>query len=211
MKSGQAFPVVFLVACSFFGTDRPVTCMQSRLGDFTPKNLWPTPLRENKKFRKIWKEKTPYQANRTNQLADPSRYIHPVYLVFGQAWRPRCNLSWPRVKWKVLASFICLLHYTQYISFKLISRAHKELCLCCRQLSNPSHNPETKFFCQIQCHLLGRTWHLTFRRGLSGNLPKWLVYAKTLCLCKIETRSKSELNKNSLAILATRAQHGKIV
>jgi len=51
-----------------------------------PQNLWPIPLWKNKNFRKIWKEKTPYQANRTNQLADPSRYIlHPVYLVFGQA------------------------------------------------------------------------------------------------------------------------------
>jgi len=135
-----------------------------------PQNLWPTPLTENKNFRKIWKEKTPYQANRTNQLADPSRYIHPVYLVFGQAWRPRCNLSWPRVKWKVLASFICLLHYTQYISFKLISRAHKELCLCCRQLSNPSHNPETKFFCQIQCHLLGANLALNFSQGAECKL-----------------------------------------
>lgn len=180
------FPVVLLRAC-------PACRMDNS-------SSWPTPQppscregeKNKEKFEKNceWKNASPGNQKRT--AGRSIRYSKFISNSDGPAGRDAITLG---QEWKVRATCICLLHYTQYISFKLISRTHTHTET---QLSVP------KLFWQIQCHLLEKlaTWHLTSRRDWARsrvqNFPKWLGYAQTLCLCKIESRTKSEPNKNSL-------------
>lgn len=148
--------------------------------------------KNKEKFEKNCERKNASPGNQKRTAGRSIRYSKFISNSDGPAGRDAITLG---QEWKVRATCICLLHYTQYISFKLISRTHTHTET---QLSVP------KLFWQIQCHLLEKlaTWHLTSRRDWARsrvqNFPKWLGYAQTLCLCKIESRTKSEPNKNSL-------------
>lgn len=148
--------------------------------------------KKKEKFEKNCERKNASPGNQKRTAGRSIRYSKFISNSDGPAGRDAITLG---QEWKVRATCICLLHYTQYISFKLISRTHTHTET---QLSVP------KLFWQIQCHLLEKlaTWHLTSRRDWARsrvqNFPKWLGYAQTLCLCKIESRTKSEPNKNSL-------------
>lgn len=77
--------------------------------------------KNKEKFEKNCERKNASPGNQKRTAGRSIRYSKFISNSDGPAGRDAITLG---QEWKVRATCICLLHYTQYISFKLISRTH---------------------------------------------------------------------------------------